>query len=207
MKRILSSSAPASALGLLLLACGGEAAAQGTEFNLSCNPQEVLVGISGRQAWWMEGIAARCRPLDGNGALGSPIRSTEYAGGTSGTLRTFDCGPAEVMVGYSGTQGDNGYVLAVQEILCAPWLANTRLAGTPSRAVSAFDRKSASGQSVAEWCPDGRVGTRLRGRAGQYLDKLIDIGCSNAAAATPAIAGRDEEKRKSVAPSEKEESL
>lgn len=194
MKRILSWSAPASALGLLLLACGGRAAAQGTEFNLSCNPHEVLVGISGRQGWWMEGIAGRCRPVEANGALGAPIRSTGYAGGTSGILRTFDCGPAEVMVGYSGTQGDNGYVLHVQQILCAPWQAGTRLAGTLSRAVDAFDRKSAAGRAMAESCQDGRVGTRLRGRAGQYLDKLIDIGCSYAAGATPPTAGRGEEK-------------
>lgn len=186
MRCILSSAAAACVLGLLLLACAGEAAAQGTEFNLSCHPQEVLVGISGRQGWWMEGIAGRCRVLEADGTLGAAVRSTGYVGGTHGTLRTFDCGPAEVMVGYRGAQGDNGYVLAVRQILCAPWQADRRVAGTQVRTVSAFDSKSAAGRPMAETCADGRVGTRLRGRAGRYLVTLFDIGCSDAAAAAPA---------------------
>ncbi|HEX2139530.1 MAG TPA: hypothetical protein VHG33_07455 [Woeseiaceae bacterium] len=198
MRRILTRSAPANVLVLVLLACGGGAAAQGTEFNLSCHAGEVLVGISGRQGWWMEGIAARCRSVETNGALGASIRSTEYAGGTTGTLRTFDCSPAEVMVGYSGVQGDNGYVLHVQQVFCAPWQVDTRMAGTPVRTVSAFDRKSAPGRSMAQSCPDGRVGTRLRGRAGRYLDKLIDIGCSYAGGAHPTV-GRGKKGREPIA--------
>lgn len=185
MRQVLATSAPLSALAALLLACWGGAAAQGTEFNLSCRADEVLVGISGRQGWWMEGIAARCRKVEASGLLGPAIRSTGYAGGTEGALETFDCKAGEVMVGYRGSQADHGYVLHVQEILCAPWQADTRVAGTPARSVSAFATKSAPGNAIAESCRDGRTGTRLRGRAGTYLDRLIDIGCSYPAGATP----------------------
>ncbi len=186
MDRALTAYATAGALGALLLAFGGGAVAQGTEFNLSCHADEVLVGISGRQGWWMEGIAARCRTVEPSGALGPSVRSSEYAGGTAGTLKTFDCRPGEVMVGYSGSQGDNGYVLHVREILCAPWRPELRVAGAPARASSAFDTKAAPGSPISETCRDGRTGTRLRGRAGTYLDKLIDIGCSHMAGAMPA---------------------
>lgn len=188
MRHVLATSTSLTALGALLLACWGGAAAQGTEFNLSCRADEVLVGISGRQGWWMEGIAARCRTVEADGALGAAIRSTEHVGGTTGVLETFDCAPAEVMVGYDGAQGDNGYVLHIEHILCAPWQPDPRRAGKPVSAVIAFDTKSAPGQRIAELCPDGRTGTRLRGRAGTYLDKLIDIGCSDVAGA--AWSGR-----------------
>ena len=185
MRRILATSATASALVTLLLASCGRAAAQGTEFNLSCQADEVLVGISGRQGWWMEGIAARCRKVEASGLLGPALRSTGYAGGTQGALETFDCKAGEVMVGYRGSQGDHGYVLHVQEILCAPWQPDTRVAGAPARAVGAFATRSAPGAAIAEYCRDGRTATRLRGRAGTYLDRLIDIGCSYPAGATP----------------------
>lgn len=192
MRCVLKILAPAG--GLLLLACSGTARAQGTEFNLSCNADEVLVGISGRQGWWMEGLAARCRIVDANGALGASVRSTAYRGGGDGPLQTFDCAPAEVMVGYRGSQGDNGYVLHVHELLCAPWQAAARTAGPRTRTVSAFEEKTGSGQSIGDACVDGRMGTRLRGRAGRYLDRLIDIGCSYpaGAAATGAPARSDE---------------
>ena len=184
MKRILRTSWPAGAVGLLLSLFSGGAAAQGTEFNLSCNADEVLVGISGRQGYWMEGIAARCRSVDASGALGAGPRSTDYKGGTAGTQRTFDCSPSEVMVGYRGSQGSNGYVLHVDEVVCAPWQANSRTAGAPTRMVTAFDRKPGSGEGINASCSQGKVGTRLRGRSGQYLDRLIDMGCSYAAGAT-----------------------
>lgn len=177
-------SLPLSLAGFFLLASGG-ASPQGTEFNLSCSANEVLVGISGRQGWWMDGVAARCRTVQENGELGETVRSTAYTGGTVNTLRTFDCKPVEVMVGYGGSQGDNGYVLHVHEILCAPWQPDTRTAKTPARTARAFEKKTGSGERIAESCLAGRVGTRLRGRAGQYLDRLIDIGCSYAAGAKP----------------------
>ncbi|HEX7062941.1 MAG TPA: hypothetical protein VF200_13280 [Woeseiaceae bacterium] len=168
----------AGALVLLQTTWPGEAAAQGTEFNLSCRDDEVLVGIRGRQGWWMGGIAARCRSVRSSGELDSPVRTTDWRGGDGGTQQTFDCGRNEVMVGYSGSQGDNGYVLYVHEVICAPWEPETKTAGTPTRTLRAFDEKSGSGHWIADSCFHGRVGTRLRGRAGMYLDRLTDIGCS-----------------------------
>lgn len=184
MKSILITSLLTSALALLHLSWPGEAAAQGTEFNLSCEDDEVLVGIRGRQGWWMDGIAARCRGVRSDGELGSSVRTTAWRGGNGGTQQTFDCGRHEVMVGYSGSQGNNGYVLYVHEVICAPWEPDTKTAGTPTRTVRAFDKKSGSGHWIAESCFQGRVGTRLRGRAGMYLDRLTDIGCSYLPGAT-----------------------
>lgn len=177
MKWILVTSPSALALAMLL-ALPGKAAAQGTEFNLSCNPDEVLVGIGGRQGWWMSGIAARCRSVRSNGELDSFVRTTAWRGGEGGTRKTFDCGRDEVMVGYHGSQGDNGYVLYVHEVICAPWDPDAKTAGAPTRTVPAFDTKSGSGRRIAESCFQGRIGTRLRGRAGMYLDRLGDMGCS-----------------------------
>lgn len=173
--------------GSLLVAPSGGTTTPGAEFNLSCDADEVLVGIGGRQGWWMTGIAARCRAVEPVGRLGTTIRSTAYAGGTDGAFRTFDCRPNEVMVGFAGMQGDNGYVLHVHELLCAPWRADTRTAGTPARTVRAFDSKPGPGEALSDSCPAGRAGTRLRGRAGRYLDRLVDVGCSYASgAALPA---------------------
>src|SRR5690606_10625524 len=59
MKAVRELLVPAAVM--LLLAEPGPAHAQSREFNLSCEPDEVLVGVSGRQGWWMDGIAARCR--------------------------------------------------------------------------------------------------------------------------------------------------
>lgn len=175
MKSILGTL-PAAVLASLLLDAG-EAAAQGTEFILACDDDEVLVGIRGRQGWWMDGIAARCRKVGANGELAASVRTTAWRGGDRGTLQTFDCDRREVMVGYSGSRGDNGYVLHVHEVVCAPWQASTRTAGTSTRSLRAFDRKAGPGQRLVEACTDGTVGTRLRGRAGLYLDRLSDIGC------------------------------
>src|SRR5690606_20482703 len=80
--------------------------------------------------------------------------------------------------GYRGMQGDNGYVLHVHELRCAPWQPKTRTAGVPARAVRAFAEKTAPGQSIGDACLDGRLGTRLRGRAGNYLHRLADIACT-----------------------------
>lgn len=188
MRSLLSASILAGAIGWLTLTWPGQATAQGTEFNLSCNDDEVLVGIRGRQGWWMEGIGIRCRAVQSNGQLGDNVHNRGYRGGNGGTLRTYDCPPDEVMVGYSGSQGDNGYVLNVQEVVCAPWNADTRTAGMPTSAVRAFDDARGSGRGISATCVQGKVGTHLRGRAGIYLDRLTDIGCSYAGGATPPVA-------------------
>lgn len=173
------------AAAAVLLTWWGEAGAQGAEFTLNCRADEVLVGISGRQGWWMDAIAARCRTVDANGSLATSVRTTPSRGGTGGTQRTFQCGRQEVVVGFSGSQGSNGYVLFVHELICAPWDAATRTGGSQWRTVSAFERKSGSGHWISDTCTQGRVGTRLRGRAGSYLDRLFDVGCNYVAGATP----------------------
>jgi hypothetical protein len=166
----------AAVLGLLLWP-SDSVMAQGTAFTLSCNNDEVLAGIQGRQGWWMDGIAARCRKINTNGDLASSVRTTAYRGGNGGTQRTFDCTRNEVMVGYSASAGDNGYVLHVHEIICAPWNSTTRTAGSPTRSLKAFDKKSGSGRFIAGSCFQGQVGSGLRGRAGVYLDRLSGIDC------------------------------
>lgn len=166
----------AAALGLLFWPADS-ATAQGTAFTLSCNNDEVLVGIRGRQGWWMDGIAGRCRKVNANGELASSVRTTAYRGGNGGTQRTFDCTRHEVMVGYSAVLGSNGYISYVREIICAPWDPATRTAGTPTRALAAFESKGGGGQFLAGSCFQGRVGSGLRGRAGVYLDRLTDIDC------------------------------
>ena len=186
MRRTLSTLLPAGALGLLLSGWPGAAAAQGTEFNLSCRDGEVLVGIRGVQGWWMEGIGPRCRSVRPNGELARSARDAGYRGGGDGTLQTFDCRPGEVMVGYAGSQGDNGYVLYVHEVTCAPWQPAARTAGTPRTTVAAFEKKGGPGHRIGDSCSRGTVGTRLRGRAGMYLDRLADMGCSWFPGAMPA---------------------
>ena len=186
MTRILRTLLPVLASALLLSSWPGAAAAQGAEFNLSCRDGEVLVGIRGTQGWWMDGIGPRCRAVQPDGELAGIVRDAGYEGRNDGRLQTFDCRPGEVVVGYSGSQGDNGYVLYVNEITCAPWRPDTRTAGTPTRTVPAFERKDAPGHRIADSCVRGTAGTRLRGRAGRYLDRLADIGCSSFAQAMPA---------------------
>lgn len=166
----------AAFLGLLLWPAGN-ATAQGAAFSLSCNNDEVLAGIRGRQGWWMDGIAARCRKVNANGELASSVRTTAYRGGNGGTQRTFDCTRHEVMVGYSAVLGSNGYISYVREVICAPWNATTRTAGTPTRARAAFEKKGSGGQFLAGSCFQGQVGSALKGRAGLYLDRLTGIDC------------------------------
>ena len=166
----------AAVLGLLLWPADN-ATAQGTAFSLSCKNDEVLAGIRGRQGWWMDGIAARCRKVNANGELASSVRTTAYRGGNGGTLRTFDCTRSEVMVGYTGAVGNNGYMLHVNQIICAPWNPATRTAGAPTRARSAFERKGGADRSAVGSCFQGQVGSGLRGRAGTYLDRLTGIDC------------------------------
>lgn len=191
MTWVLNTSLTAGAVGLLLslLLWSAEAKAQGTEQSLPCPPGSVLVGIRGRQGWWMDGIQGRCRTINANGTLSATVTPTIYRGGNGGTLSPpYDCRAGEVMVGYSGSLGSNGYVRYVHEVICAPWQSSTRTAGTPTRTVSAFEKKSGSGKWIADSCFQGKVGTRLRVRAGHYLDRLLDIGCSYAAGATPPTA-------------------
>lgn len=188
MRRTLDMLLPALASGLLLAIWPGAAAAQGAEFNLSCRDGEVLVGIRGIQGWWMDGIGPRCRAVLPNGELARSVRDAGYEGRDDGTLQTFDCRPGEVMVGYGGSQGDNGYVLYVDEVICAPWRAATRTAGTPTRTVPAFQKNDAPGHRIADSCARGTAGTRLRGRAGMYLDRLADIGCSDFTQSIPAVS-------------------
>jgi hypothetical protein len=187
----LKISLTAGAAGCLisLLLWSAEAKAQGTEESLPCGPGRVLVGIRGRQGLWMDGIQGRCRTINANGTLSTTVTSTPYRGGNGGTVRTFECRrPTEVMVGYSGSLGSNGYVRYVHEVICAPWQPATRTAGTPTTTVSAFEKTPGSGKWIADSCFQGKIGTRLRVRAGQYLDRLLDMGCSYAAGATPPTA-------------------
>lgn len=182
MKGRFGTSVSAGAISVLLLTGSAAAGAEDQEFNLSCEPGEVLAGISGQQGWWMGAIAARCRSVQADGTLAA-VRTTAYRGGSEAPVRTFDCGPGEVMVGYHGMQGDNGYVLYVHEVLCAAWQADRRVAASAARVVPAFERRAGAGTPVADRCEQGRVGTRVRGRAGQYLTRLMDIGCSHPSAA------------------------
>src|SRR5690606_18278515 len=102
----------------------------------------------------------------------------------------------EVMVGYSAVLGSNGYISYVREIICAPWDPATRTAGTPTRALAAFESKGGGGQFLAGSCFQGRVGSGLRGGAGLSLDRLTDSGWHyfpRAVQATPPV--------RSVAPS------
>jgi hypothetical protein len=177
-----------SVTGCLALPPGQAAAQPSSPFNLTCGNGEVLVGIQGRQGWWMDRISPRCRAVSNDGTLASAVTTRGGAGGTGGTaLGPYDCRAGEVMVGLSGSQGSNGHVLYVHQVICAPWAAATRTAGTPTRTRSAFPQKSpplVNGTWLAQSCFQGQVATALVGRAGDYVDRLTGLGCRHVAGAT-----------------------
>jgi hypothetical protein len=136
----------------------------------------------------MDRISPRCRAVSNDGTLASAVTTRGGAGGTGGTaLGPYDCRAGEVMVGLSGSQGSNGHVLYVHQVICAPWAAATRTAGTPTRTRSAFPQKSpplVNGTWLAQSCFQGQVATALVGRAGDYVDRLTGLGCRHVAGAT-----------------------
>jgi hypothetical protein len=184
---VMTLGLPALGLAAALVLWPGQAEA----FNVHCGTNGVMVGISGRQGWWMDRVTPRCRNINSDGTLSSTVSSGGSAGGNGGTAKgPFTCPQNHVVVGITGSASTSGTrrVLFVHELICLPWVPETRtpLQGTTvTRA--AFPRTNpigVSGKFLAHSCQPGQVATGLSGSAGSYINSITGIGCRLAPGAT-----------------------
>jgi hypothetical protein len=189
---------PAIGLAVALVLWSGQVEAS-KAFNVNCGADGVMVGISGRQGWWMDQITPQCRTINSDGTLSSALRSGGSAGGNGGTAKgPFTCPQGHVVVGITGSASTSGTrrVLYVHELRCFPWAPETRtpVASGPQIFRAAFPRTNPigiKGNSLMQDCPThlGQVATGLSGWADTYIDGIRDLGCRLAPGATPPPKG------------------
>ncbi len=180
-RRLLPLSAVLAALVLGPI----PAAAQGEAYDFGCPPGHALVGLTGWQDWWMDGVRG-VRQIDlGAGRVTTTRRNTPVAGSVKGTARTHLCPSGTVMTGFTGSRA--AYVLTVHSLRCTP-LQPGGAAESGGSFVNAFPKKSAppgqNGYFLANDCSGGQVALRIRGREGLYVD-YFNITCGYLPGAQP----------------------
>jgi hypothetical protein len=157
-------------------AAGGQG---GSDFSLSCNANEVMVGVTGRAGWVVDRLAALCQAVDSNGAPAGATRQTAAAGGTGGNAFTLRC-PAGQAV--AGIQGRAGQMVDRIQVSC-----RRVTGGTTTGAVTWIAAAGGNGGSAfgAHPCTGDRPAKSLVGRAGSAIDR-IRLGCALPAAGTVA---------------------
>jgi hypothetical protein len=200
---VMTLGLPALGLTAALVLWPGQAEA----FNVNCGSNGVMVGISGRQGWWMDRVTPRCRSINSDGTLSSTISSGGSAGSNGGTAKgPFTCPQNHVVVGITGSASTSGTrrVLYVHELICLPWVPETRrpLQGTTitRAAFPVTNPIGVKGHYLAHSCQPGQVATGLSGSAGSYINSITGIGCRLAPGATaPAPVARRPAARVPVA--------
>ena len=127
----------------------------GAFFSLSCEPDEVIVGLSGRSAASIVALRPICAEVDNRGHWMSSITRGDEIGGAGGAAFNIRCDNDEVVRGISGTAGTAIDSVAV---LCSP-LENGRVSisppklrnragGTGGRAYGPLDCQSEPAQGI-----------------------------------------------------------
>jgi hypothetical protein len=160
--RVTLSDRPAT--GWVSPAFGGSG---GNHFELSCNNNEVLVGITARAGWWLDAIAARCIAVGNDGSWTGNPRTTVSVGGTGGTAATTDCQRNQAVSEIRGRA--SAYVDRIR-LSCRPLASRNVVEGTTTRL---SEVGGTGGESFGPYaCPSDLPATGFQGRAATWIDRM-----------------------------------
>jgi hypothetical protein len=145
----------------------------GTSFSLSCEADEVLVGVSGRAGGLVDRVAAVCQRVGADGVPTGSRRTTASAGGNGGTAFSRTCQAGQVVSAIRGRAGSS-----VDQI----WLGCRTLdaQGRTSGAVTWLPAAGGNGGTSfgPHPCADGRPAKAIQGKSGLWLDQ-IRLACAH----------------------------
>lgn len=154
---------------------------------IPCPAGRVLVGFTGWQGRWMEGIQGECARIGAAGTIDSAdLVNTSRVGRTDAstqmTPRTVTCGGRKVVIGFAGERSE--HVWDIHGIQCADFDPARRAAvGTPVW-LPAFTHRN-QGSALVQFCLDGRVAVGMTVETGSgHLDHF-NLICQFVAGATP----------------------
>lgn len=158
----LAFAAPANAAEYVSATAGGTG---GKSFGNRCQPDQVLVGVTGFAASLIDRIDVICAQVDRGGHWVSAPANVRPAGATSFELRC----PRNYAV--SGIVGHASLLVDRLRIYCGPLGAESALVS-----VGNLHSGAAGGTGGSPFgpfhCADGKPGSGIGGRAGVYLDQI-----------------------------------
>ena len=138
----------------------------GTPFKLACDADEVLVGIHGRYATYVNQVGPQCVAIDQFGRwIGDPVAKPVTGNSTTGTSFDQLCPRDSAMSGFRGRSGQ--YVNQI-DIECRALTPAGGLTG-PGQFLGAVGGPDGSPQPLAA-CGTGNPVYALYGRSGGWLD-------------------------------------
>jgi hypothetical protein len=151
----------------------------GTAFTRQCPAGQVLTGIRARTGVLIDALGIRCRPVNGNGSLGTESNVGTLAGGTGGTASSGSC-PAGTVVSGEGVAKGVPIGLASFDLRCRRWDAATRsFTGDLVAVIHVIGASGAGGVVINAIAGTGYVRdcprqqqpvVLLRGRSGTIVD-------------------------------------
>ena len=162
-------------LGLTPSAAGPEAAVE----TIPCPNGSVLIGFTGWQGRWMEGIEGHCARIGADGRIdpAAPV-STARAGGighaAQTTSRTVLCGGRKVVTGFAGEK--DRHVWDIHAIQCTDFEPARRVAAGAPVWRPAFSHRS-QGRALAQFCLDGRVAFGMTVETGSGALDHFNLSC------------------------------
>jgi len=149
--------------------------AGGSSATISCNADEVLVGIKGRAGFYVDRIGGICTHIDGTGRWIGNRRDTGQRGGSNSSAPTFTR-RCESGYAVAGIRGRAGMFVDRLQIICYRLSTGGMIAGGTSRTLSAVG--GTGGVSKGPYyCQDNVPARGLRVRYGSYVD-ATGLGCS-----------------------------
>jgi len=139
----------------------------GGPFTLACEANEVLVGVRGSTATYVNQVAPQCVRVDASGQwVGSPVE--RGITGTAGTTNYTKSCPANSAI--SGFRGRFSTYVDQLDFECRPLTANGKLTGTGAFLGAVGP---ATGTAQGPWrCDSGNPVFALYGRSGSWMDSF-----------------------------------
>ncbi len=145
----------------------------GSAYNLSCPSGQVLIGITGGAADYVDRVQGICRDIDASGNWTSTETLTDSAGGPSGFWFTRKCPSHFALSGFSGRAGSYIERLVLECTRLGPGgTLNTSVARTT------LDSIGGTGGTAFSLSRCASPARSIVGRAGAYVDS-IEFACED----------------------------
>lgn len=148
---------------------------EGNAYALSCNSDEVLVGIGGRSGAWTDRLSPLCVKVDEQGRWNSDVVARGAAGGSGGSAFSSLC-PSDQAV--SAVTAETGSYVNRMTVRCQPTASTGKLVGSPTVLPATSGMSGAAGTAA---CPNGMPAHGLVGRAGPSFVNALGLECRGAA--------------------------
>jgi hypothetical protein len=146
---------------------------------IPCPRGRVLVGFTGWQDQWMQGIEGLCARIAADGTIDATDQvSTARAGGTGDLGRaspsTVKCGERRVVTGFAGEKAQ--HVWDIHAIQCTNFDPVRRVTNGVPIWLPAFPHRN-QGSALAQFCLDGRVAVGMTVETGSGSLDHFNLRC------------------------------